>query len=96
MHRWGVFRAPIRTKPSNAVRTTLASLSLHNFLISTKQYKNRQHYKLDCPEKPAPGGIKPLVQQFGNRSTDTAQVMRNSLANFFVNEGERKFQYNFL
>lgn len=49
-------------------------------------------YKDDCPPSPAPGGIMRLGQQIGNRSSNSAQAMRDSLCEFFNNEGKREWQ----
>lgn len=49
-------------------------------------------YKDDCPASPASGGILGLTQQIGNRSSNSAQEMRESLCKFFNNEGQRNWQ----
>lgn len=90
VHRFEIYRAPIRTSPENVVRLVLATLALHNWLMTSSGTGPR--YKDDCPLSPAQGGILRLGQQIGNRSSDSAQAMRDSLCQFFSNEGQRQWQ----
>lgn len=70
----------------------MATLSLHNWLLTSTG--NGPRYKDNCPN--SPDVILPLGVQAGNRSSVNAQTMRNSLCNFFVNEGARSWQNKFI
>lgn len=78
--------------PVNVVNCVLATLSLHNWLMTSSG--SGPQYKDNCPPSPAPGGILALRQQIGNRSSNSAQAMRDSLCEFFSDEGSRAWQDN--
>lgn len=94
MHRFEIFRSPIRKEPKTVVKITLAALSLHNWLMtSTGPGRN---YRDDCPDTPATGGILNLVEQVGDLSSDNPQIMRENLCNFFVKENPLPWQANLI
>lgn len=88
VHRFQIYRSPIRCAPRKAIKFVMATLSLHNWLLTSTGTGPR--YKDNCPK--TPDGILPFKMQSGNRSSENAQTMRDSLCNFFVNEGARSWQ----
>lgn len=86
VHRFAIFKAPICSKQNNIIKFVMASVSLHNWLMSSSP-----NYPLDCPTKPAPGGLIQLDEQVDEENLQAAD-MRNQLRDFLANEGAVAWQ----
>lgn len=88
--KWTVFNKPLEWGVRNSEQIILAIICLHNFLIEAKKTENpnNRRYVHDgniIPNAPA----APVHQNQLNQAENTRSV----LMNYFVNEGERMFQY---
>lgn len=84
VHRFDLLSKPIRTRPESAIKSIMAAMSLHNWLMTKKGPGQRYSHIDDCPEVPTGTGIISKQQQAGNRSSIEAQKMRDELCAFLV------------
>lgn len=95
MHRFEIFRAPIRIKDEKTiVNTIMAAVALHNWLMTSTGPGPR--YGDDCPDTPAAGGMVRLAQQLGDLSSSNPQIMREELCKFFVKENPLPWQLDYI
>lgn len=107
-HRFEVFRSPIRTSVETADKIVLACIALHNWLMTDRMMRETYcpvglvdtednvtgvvasgHYHNDPPCK----GLINITSQGSNRSTSTAQGMRDYISEYFVSDaGRRQWQ----
>lgn len=102
--RWRILKSTLHCAPGNCEKIVLACIALHNFIIMNS------HTNLYCPDnyvdrEDADGMIhlgewrnetEPLRQaRFGsNNSTRNAFSLRETLTDYFLNEGAVPFQYD--
>ena len=65
-----------------------ACITLHNFLMSQQD----RHYTASC-EDPAIT-LTGVTNQAGNRSTDTARLVRDEFADYFISNGQVDWQWD--
>lgn len=111
VRRFQVLRAPIRTSVETSDFIILATLSLHNWLMTDRM--RRETYctsGLTDEENLATGtlvpgsfrndppskGMLPFGQQGGHNSTTASQNMRNYMCTYFTKEGQRSWQNKML
>lgn len=100
-NRFRVFMTPIALQPDSVEKVVLACCSLHNFLrarnegwnIYTPQFMmdREDHFTHDVIEgewrsQPIASGMTSLGQQGSNRSTSTAQSVREHICNYFSSD----------
>lgn len=111
VRRFQVLRAPIRTDVETSDFIVLATLSLHNWLMTDRM--RRETYctsGLSDEENLAKGtfipgsfrgdlpskGLLPFSPQGGRNSTTSSQNIRNYLCTYFTKEGQRSWQNKML
>lgn len=111
VQRFQVLRAPIRTSIETSDVIVLATISLHNWLMTDR--KRRENYctagltdKEDLNnltftsgsfrKEPPSNGLLPLAQQGGHKSTNASQKIRDTLCSYFSSDGQRTWQRKML
>lgn len=93
VHRFHIYRAPLKFHPHKVIKFVMATLSIHNWLMSSSNSKIRfENEMLESPDK-----YMPLI---GAQKSYTVPVnalkMRDSLRSFFVDENPLPWQTNFI
>lgn len=111
VRRFEVLRAPIRTVVETADFIVLATISLHNWLMTDRMRRNtyctsgltdEENLSLgtftpgDFRSDHPSTGLIPLCQQGGRNSSNSSQVMRDYLCSYFTAEGGRSWQNKML
>lgn len=103
--RWRILRNTINAIPENAEKIVLACIVLHNFIMLNDKNKNYcpQHFTDWEDEEhvvhngPWRNNVQPLpsTNSFrSNNSQKSAIQIRNTLTEYFMNEGAVPFQWN--
>lgn len=91
VHRFEIFRAPIRSKIHQIKASTMAAVSLHNWLMTKDGPGPRYGDMNDMRPIETALGIAAL-DDLDENETLTARKMRDTLCNFFNNEGAVDWQ----
>lgn len=101
--RWRILRNSLHLLPENAEKVVLACIALHNFIMLNDQTRYCPPHYVDWEDEnnvvhegawrsdsqPLPG----FRSLRSSNSPRTAIQIRNTLAEYFVNEGSVAFQY---
>ena len=92
--RFRVFDGILNQQPENATQTILAGVILHNFLRDHPQFTT----KFTAAENPIQSDMTMEVDIFPEevspeQRTADPKTIRSTLTKYFVNEGERDFQW---
>ena len=108
-NRFRVFTATMALEPNKSVDVTLATIVLHNFLSSKSRevYTGEGSLDLESHDKNIIPGewrreneqidfMHPLPVTRSNRATNTAENVRNILADYFYGPGQIPWQWKIL
>lgn len=96
--RWRIFRRPINTYVSKAEKMVLATICLHNYIISKELEKRPQERRYlmynDNDRQQTSLGMRNLSNNMNNLiSNNLSNEYRERFANYFVNEGAVEWQW---
>ncbi|XP_018313447.1 uncharacterized protein [Mycetomoellerius zeteki] len=100
--RWRIFRRPINTYVSKAEKIVLATICLHNFIITKELQKERRpqerqylQYNGHDRQQTSLGIIRNIGNQINRDviSRNLSSIYRERFANYFVNEGAVQWQW---
>lgn len=96
--RWRIFRRPINTYVLKAEKMVLATICLHNYIISKELEKRPQERRYliynDNDRQQTSLGMRNLSNNMNNLiSNNLSNEYRERFANYFVNEGAVEWQW---
>lgn len=96
--RWRIFRRPINTYVLKAEKMVLATICLHNYIISKELEKRPQERRYlmynDNDRQQTSLGMRNMSNNMNNLiSNNLSNEYRERFANYFVNEGAVEWQW---
>ncbi|XP_011864017.1 PREDICTED: uncharacterized protein LOC105559950 [Vollenhovia emeryi] len=96
--RWRIFRRPINTSILKAKKIVLATICLHNFIITNEMEKRPQERQYLCYndyDKQQKSCLTTLPKRISQdlTSRNLATIYRNRFADYFFNEGAVEWQW---
>ncbi|XP_042146147.1 uncharacterized protein LOC115316675 [Ixodes scapularis] len=110
-NRWQIYRSPLRHDPERATDIVLATVALHNFLRSKRTTRQlyTPSESLDVEDiltgnvrsgswrqGVSPAGAMRQFRRGGRNCSDYAKAVRNLYTNYFVNEGQVRWQWQMI